>query len=286
MTDRIWKLAHGRDIALGSRAVIMGVVNVTPDSFSDGGRHLDPARAVDHAKRMIGEGASIIDLGGESTRPGGDAVGAEEEQRRVLPVIARLAAETDVLISVDTYRSETARRAIDAGAHIVNDVWGLQRDPQIAGLAAARGAGLVIMHNGRDRFRLDDQIDDQAAFLGRSLEIADAAGVPRERIVLDPGFGFAKDVDDNLALIARFAELHRFGLPLLAGVSRKRFLGHVTGRTEAAERDVATAAANVALRLRGADIFRVHDVAIHRDALAVADAIVAAGIAARNRACT
>lgn len=274
MDERLWKLANGREIALGRRAVIMGVLNVTPDSFSDGGQFLDPGRAVDQALAMAAAGAAIVDVGGESTRPGAAPVGPEEEQRRLLPVVTRLAAESEVLISVDTYRFDTARKALEAGAHIVNDIWGLQREPDIAALAAARGAGLVVMHNGRDRVRLADPIADQFAFLERSLAIADRAGVPRERVVLDPGFGFAKDVSDNLALVARFGELRALGMPLLVGVSRKRFVGSIAGRAEAVDRDLATAAVNVALRLRGADIFRVHDVAINRDALAVADAIL------------
>lgn len=274
-----WRLAHGRDIVLGPRGVIMGIVNVTPDSFSDGGRYAGVNDAVETAMAMVADGARILDIGGESTRPGAAAVDADEEQRRVLPVIetlaSRLAGRTDVAISVDTYRAGTAEKALSAGAHIVNDVWGLQREPEIASVAARFGAGVCIMHTGRERERLPDPIDDQKAFLEASLEIAAGAGLSRESLVLDPGFGFAKEtVEANVSLMRRFAELHQFGLPLLAGTSRKRFLGTLTGR-EAAERDVATAASTAILRMAGAAIFRVHNVAINRDALAVADAMIA-----------
>lgn len=274
MTSIRWQLAHGRHIELGERALVMGILNVTPDSFSDGGLFDAPRRALDQAQRMIAEGARIIDVGGESTRPGAAPVSAAEEQDRVLPIISALAKSGDVLISVDTYREETARLAVAAGAHIVNDVWGLQREPAIARVAAATGAGLIIMHTGRERDKLPDVIDDQMSFLSRSLEIAGQAGVSDAQIVLDPGFGFAKDAEENLQLMARFSELSQLGYPLLAGTSRKRFVGHVTGR-DAAERDVGTAATSVILRMKGAHIFRVHNVAINVDALAFADAMLA-----------
>ncbi|TCN18906.1 dihydropteroate synthase [Sinorhizobium americanum] len=269
----IWPLAHGRTLELGPRGVLMAIINVTPDSFSDGGRFADAAAAVDVAMRAIEDGAAILDIGGESTRPDADPVDAAEEQSRILPVIEALASRTNAIISVDTYRAETARLAVEAGAHIVNDVHGLQREPAIAEVAAETGAGLCIMHTGRDRQKLDDVIEDQFQFLNRSLEIASEAGVARDRIVLDPGYGFAKDADENLELMARFAELHRFGLPFLVGTSRKRFIGAVTGR-DAKDRDAGTAATTALLRIAGAAIFRVHDVAINRDALAVADAML------------
>ncbi|MGO4451725.1 dihydropteroate synthase [Phyllobacterium sp. TAF24] len=271
--QREWRLAHGRSLTLGPVSVIMGVLNVTPDSFSDGGLHLALDKAIEGARAMIAEGAAIIDVGGESTRPGATRVDPKTEQSRVLPVIEALAKETDVLISVDTYREETARLAVAAGAHIVNDVWGVQREPAIADLAAKTGAGLVIMHTGRERERDPDVIVDQFAFLNRSLEIAKLAGVAHDQIVLDPGFGFAKETEENLALIRRFGELKAFGYPFLAGTSRKRFLGAVTGR-EADERDAATAATSAILRLAGADVFRVHDVKTNRDALVMTDAIL------------
>jgi dihydropteroate synthase len=254
----------------------MGILNVTPDSFSDGGLHASAVAAVAQAKAMLEEGATIIDVGGESTRPNAEPVSAIEEQRRVLPVIEALVGAPDILISIDTYREETARLAVRAGAHIVNDVWGLQREPDIAKVAAETGAGLCIMHTGRGRELLPDPIEDQRQFLRRSLEIAARAGIVREAIVLDPGFGFAKEeTSNNIVLMARFRELLELGYPMMVGASRKRFLGAITGR-DAPERDVATAATSALLRMAGADIFRVHNVAFNRDALAVADAMLAA----------
>ncbi len=253
----------------------MGILNVTPNSFSDGGRFDTPDKAIRQARRMVEEGAAIVDVGGESTGPKSEPIGAAEEQARALPVIEALADWGKALISIDTYREETARLAVAAGAHIVNDVWGLQREPGIARVAAETGAGLVVMHTGRERQRLADPIEDQVFFLEKSLEIARAAGIGEDRIVLDPGFGFAKEtVEANMDLIARFEELHALGFPLMAGTSRKRFLGAVTGR-EAPERGAGTAATSVILRLKGAQLFRVHDVAINVDALAVADAMLA-----------
>ena len=271
-----WALAHGRHLELGPRGILMAIVNVTPDSFSDGGRFDSADRAVVQAILCLEQGAEIVDIGGESTRPGAAPVTAAEEQDRILPVIEALSGTTDAIISVDTYRAQTARLAIAAGAHIVNDVHGLQREPGIARVAAETGAGLCIMHTGRDREKLPDVVEDQYLFLGRSLEIAREAGVKREAMVLDPGFGFAKETDENLELMARFGELFGFELPILAGTSRKRFIGAVTGR-EAAERDAGTAATTALLRVAGAAVFRVHDVAINRDALAMADAMLAAG---------
>lgn len=270
-----WQLAHGRVLELGPRGVLMAVINVTPDSFSDGGRFAEAGAAVDAALRAVEAGAEILDIGGESTRPDAEPVSAGEEQARILPVISAIAGQSRAVISVDTYRVETARLAVEAGAHIVNDVHGLQREPAIATVAAETGAGLCIMHTGRDREKLPDVIEDQFHFLERSLQIATDADVPREQVVLDPGFGFAKDTDENLELMARFGELHRFRLPILVGTSRKRFLGAVTAQ-EAQDRDVGTAATTALLRTAGAAIFRVHDVAINRDALAVSDAMLAA----------
>ncbi len=254
---------------------MVGILNVTPDSFSDGGQFAAPDHAAAQARRMVEEGAAVIDIGGESTRPGASPVTSREEQARILPVIAALAGTCEALISVDTYREETARLAVAAGAHIVNDVWGLQREPGIARVAAETGAGLVIMHTGRERQKLPDVIDDQFFFLKRSLEIASRSGVKDDHIVLDAGFGFAKETaEENLDLMARFSELKALGFPLMAGTSRKRFIGTVTGR-EAGARAAGTAATSVILRLKGADLFRVHDVAINVDALAIADAMLA-----------
>ncbi|MBZ9700669.1 MULTISPECIES: dihydropteroate synthase [unclassified Mesorhizobium] len=283
MTARRWQLAHGRHLDLGDKAVVVGILNVTPDSFSDGGLFDAAETALVQARRMLGEGALVVDVGGESTRPGASAITAGEEQARILPVIEALAGSGEVLISVDTYRAETARLAVAAGAHIVNDVWGLQREPDIARIAAETGAGLIIMHTGRDRRKLPDVIADQFAFLEKSLEIARRHGIADDHIVLDAGFGFAKETaEDNLDLMARFSELNALGFPLMAGTSRKRFIGTVTGR-DAAERGAGTAATSVILRLKGADLFRVHDVAINVDALAVADAMLARETAASER---
>ena len=274
-TPFLWTVAHDRSLELGSVGRIMAIVNVTPDSFSDGGQYIQTSTAVQHALDCFSKGAAIADIGGESTRPGAAPVTPDEERERVLPVIGSLAGQVDGLISIDTYRAHTAERAIAAGAHIINDVHGLQREPDIARVAAETGAGLCIMHTGRGRNKRPDVIEDQRAFFEVSLEIAAKAGVKNSQIVLDPGFGFAKETaEENLELMQRFEELHAFGLPLLAGTSRKRFLGAVTGHV-ADKRDVATAATTAILRIKGAALFRVHDVAINKDALAVTDAMMA-----------
>lgn len=270
-----WRLAHGRQLELGPRAVIVGILNLTPDSFSDGGSYRSLDEAAAQARRMAREGAVVIDVGGESTKPGATAISEREEQARVLPLIEALAADDDILISIDTYRADTARRAIASGAHIVNDVWGLQRDRAIASVVAETGAGVIAMHTGRNRNKVPDPIEDQLTFLRQSLDVARRAGIDAERIVLDPGFGFAKETtEENIDLMLRFEELHALGQPLMAGTSRKRFIGAATGRAPA-ERGVGTAATSAILRLKGAALFRVHDVAINRDALAIADAMLA-----------
>lgn len=269
-----WELAHGRRLTLGARAVVMGILNVTPDSFSDGGRFLDASRATAHGLRMIEDGAGIVDVGGESSRPGADGITAAEEEDRVLPVVEALARQ-GAIVSIDTWRAGTARLALAAGAHIVNDIWGLQRDPDMPGVIAAARGGVVVMHNSRQRVVEPDVIADQRTFLRRSLALAQAAGIGAGQIVIDPGFGFGKErPETNIDLMRRVAELHELGHPILAGTSRKRFLGSITGR-EAAGRDAATAATSVILRLKGAAVFRVHDVRSNVDALAVADAVLA-----------
>lgn len=272
--SRLWTLAHGRSLELGPRGRLMGILNVTPDSFSDGGRYASTKAAVEAALAFVDEGAAIIDVGGESTAPDAKPVDKTTEQERVLPVVAELSRRSDVLISIDTYRSDTARRALDVGAHIINDVWGLQRDAAMADTALSCGAGVCIMHTGRGRDKASDVIDDQLRFLGRSLDMARAAGLSDSAIVLDPGFGFAKDARENVELIARFQELQTLGFPLAVGTSRKRFVGAISGR-ELADRDAATAATTVLLRMLGADIFRVHNVSLNRDALAMTDAVLA-----------
>lgn len=280
--NSVWRLAHGRSLTLGDRGHIMAIVNVTPDSFSDGGRYVDVASAVSHGLSCVGDGASILDIGGESTRPGAAAVTAEEEQDRILPVIEKLARETDALISVDTYRAGTARLAIAAGAHIVNDVYGLRFDPQMAHVVSETGAGVCIMYTarGRDDHR-EDIIEDERMFFSQSLDMAKAAEIGDDAIILDPGFGFLQNLEQDTELMARCGELHSFGFPLLVGTSRKRFVGAVAMRDVATERDFATAATTAMLRLAGASIFRVHNVSANLDALRMADAVIEAGYAVK-----
>jgi len=261
---------------------LMGVVNVTPDSFSDGGRFLDHDRAIAHGRALAAEGAAILDVGGESTRPGAAPVGAEEEERRVIPVIEALAADRGAAVSVDTMKLGVARRALESGATYVNDVTAFRHEPGIAALVAEHGARCCLMHmlgeprTMQDDPRYDDVVADVKAFLEERLAFAVAQGVPEDRIDLDPGIGFGKTLAHNLELLRRLPELAAIGRPLVIGVSRKSFLGRITGREAPAEREVATAAANVLAFERGATIFRVHDVAASRDALAVAAATLAA----------
>jgi dihydropteroate synthase len=275
--NNAWRLAHGRSLTLGEVGHVMAIVNVTPDSFSDGGCYIDVESAVRHGLSCVCDGASILDVGGESTRPGAATVTAAEEQDRILPVIERLAQETDALISVDTYRAETARLAISAGAHIVNDVYGLRHDREMADVVSESGAGLCIMYTARGRDDLlEDIIEDEVMFFGQSLDTAKVAGIADDAIVLDPGFGFVQRREQDNELMARCRELHTLGFPLLVGTSRKRFVGAITSREVATERDFATAATTAMLRLAGASIFRVHNVAANLDALRMADAILEA----------
>jgi dihydropteroate synthase len=259
----------------------MGVVNITPDSFSDGGRYLDADAACRRAERLVLEGADLLDFGGESTRPGSDPVPAAEEIRRVVPVIEGIAG-LGVPLSVDTSKAEVARAALDAGAVIVNDVTALG-DPAMAALVAESGAGLVLMHmRGRPKTMQDDPVYEDLmgevrGFLGERRDRAEAAGVARDRIALDPGIGFGKRLEHNLELLSRLPEIAALGSPVLVGASRKRFLARLTGVTEPADRVSGSTAAAVAARMRGAAVLRVHDVAETREALAVADAVLRAG---------
>jgi dihydropteroate synthase len=255
----------------------MGVVNVTPDSFSDGGVHLDPAVAVAAARRMAGEGAALVDVGGESTRPGSAGVTAGEELRRIVPVLEQLAG---MPVSVDTTKAEVARRALELGAELVNDVTALRGDPELAGVVAGSGAYLCLMHmQGEPRTmqtdpRYDDVVSEVAAFLEERLAFAVAQGIPEERICLDPGFGFGKTVEHNLELLRRLDELVALGRPLLVGLSRKRALGRLLGDPDATTgTTAASVGAAVAAFDRGAAIFRVHDVRPHVEALTVAAAV-------------
>jgi dihydropteroate synthase len=251
----------------------MGILNVTPDSFSDGGRFVDVETAVFHGVRLVDEGAAILDVGGESTRPTAEPVPAELEQARVLPVVAALAAGVATPISIDTYKASVAAAAIESGASIVNDVWGFQRDADMARVVAATGAAAVLMHN---RAAVDPAVDivaDMLAFLSRSIDIALAAGVAEDKLWVDPGFGFGKTPEQNLIAVRRLGALKALGRPVLLGVSRKSTIGRVTGQRVAADRLAGSIAAGLAGVAAGADALRVHDVAPHVQALKVWRAI-------------
>ena len=260
---------------------IMGVVNVTPDSFSDGGLYVEPETAIAHGLELAAEGAAIIDVGGESTRPGALPVEAEEELDRVLPVIEGLmTARTDAQISIDTSKASVASRALDAGATFVNDVTALRGDPEMVSLVASSGADVCLMHMlGEPRTmqedpRYEDVVSEVKAFLEDRLQFAVQGGVAEERILLDPGIGFGKTADHNLELIDRLDEIVALGRPVAVGASRKSFIGRVTGREDPFERVPGTVAVNVLAYERGARVFRVHDVAPSYDALAMAAATV------------
>ncbi len=257
--------------APGGRVRVMGIVNVTPDSFSGDGIPGDPEAAVRRGLQMVAEGADMIDVGGESTRPGHQPVSAAEELDRVLPVVRRLATEAGVPVSIDTWKLEVAEAAVEAGATIVNDVWGLRRSPGIAGLAARTGAGLVLMHN-QEGHRYGDLLGEIEAGLQRSLQVARDAGVPREWIALDPGIGFGKTAEMNLVVLRHLDRLAGLGQALLVGTSRKSHLGRLFGQ-EGDERVWGTAATVTASVLRGADVVRVHDVAAMVRVVRVAEAL-------------
>jgi dihydropteroate synthase len=272
-----WKTAC-RELSL-DRPLIMGILNVTPDSFSDGGRFLDPHRAAERALEMEAEGADIIDIGGESTRPGAPQVPAAEELRRISPVIEQLRGRLSCPISVDTWKGEVARGALAAGAEIINDISGFGFDPAMAPLAAGSGAGVVLMHTRgtpdmmQSHACYEDLLGEVSAELRCSLDRAVSAGVERERIVIDPGIGFAKDAAGNLEILRRLREFTSLGLPLLVGTSRKSFIGKTLGR-ETVERMAGTAATVALAVANGASILRVHDVRAMRDAADMAHAIV------------
>jgi dihydropteroate synthase len=294
-----WRL-RTRKLRLGARTLVMGVVNVTPDSFSDGGLYLEPERAVEHALRLLDEGADLLDLGAESTRPGSlagevdsAAVSAEEEQARLLPVLeAVLRARPGTIVSADTYKAATARAAVAAGAEIVNDVSGFAWDKQMAPTCAELGCGVVLMHTrGRpEEWKTQPVLAGEALLplvregLAASLRVALDAGIAAEAVVLDPGYGFGKRFDENYGLLARQAELLALGRPLMAGVSRKSFLartlsglpGYAPGKVEGDARETASIAALVAAVLHGASMVRVHQVRAAVEAAAIADAVLAA----------
>ncbi len=272
-----WQIA-GRVIELSS-PVVMGVLNVTPDSFSDGGRYHDRESALRRLQELVEEGADIIDVGGESTRPGSLTISEDEELQRVLPVIKAAAKQSDVTLSIDTTKAKVARAALDAGAEIINDISGLRFDPEIAPLAARTGAGLVLMHiRGRPRtmqqdIHYDDLMGEIVSELGASASQALAAGCDRAQLVVDPGIGFGKTAEQNLVLINELGRISTLGYPVLVGPSRKSFIGHMLG-LDIDERLEPTIAACVVALLRGARIFRVHDVRPARRALDMAEAII------------
>ena len=256
---------------------LMGVVNVTPDSFSDGGLYLDAEAAIRHGEELVGDGAVILDVGGESTRPGAEPVDQAEELRRVAPVVAGLAGKATV--SIDTSKAAVAEAAIETGAEIVNDVTALRGDPEMAALCAERGVGVVLMHmpgsprTMQDDPRYGDVVDDVRAFLGERTEAAVAAGIDEERIWVDPGIGFGKTLKHNLELLRRLGELRELGRPLVIGASRKSFIGRVDG-SEVEDRIGGSIASSVLAAAEGADVLRIHDVAEMAQALRVAEAIL------------
>jgi dihydropteroate synthase len=257
---------------------VMGIVNVTPDSFSDGGEFLDADAAIAHGRQLAAEGAGILDVGGESTRPGAQAVSAEEELRRVDPVVERLAVG-EVPVSIDTSKLAVAEAALGAGAAIVNDVTALRAEPELAGLCAERGADVVLMHMLGDPRTMqedptyDDVVDDVRAFLAERIDFATAEGIDEERIWVDPGIGFGKTVEHNLELLRRLGELAELGRPIVVGTSRKSFIGKLTG-APVDRRLGGTIASSVLAYANGADVLRVHDVGPVREAQVVAEAIL------------
>ncbi|MCU0241017.1 MAG: dihydropteroate synthase [Vicinamibacteria bacterium] len=277
---RPYRLAlRDREVQLGERTLVMGVLNVTADSFSDGGRYLSPEAAITHGLRLFAAGADIVDVGGQSSRPqGAQLVSAEEEQRRVVPVIAGLRQRQAGLISIDTFRASVAGAALDAGADLINDISALRLDPQMAALAASRRAGLILMHSRgafaalHDSPHYSDVMGEVSRELRAAMAQAETAGVAREALILDPGIGFSKNAAHSLEVMRRLTELHALNRPILVGPSRKSFIGHVTGAP--AERRLFGTAAAVALSIQsGAHIVRVHDVLEIREVARVSDAI-------------
>jgi dihydropteroate synthase len=275
----IWKI-RDREIDLSRRALVMGIINATPDSFSDGGSFLDPQAALAHGLRMVAEGAEILDVGGESTRPGAQAVSADEEIQRVLPVIRALRRESQVLISIDTSKAAVAQAALDAGADIINDVTGLRGDPDMSALATSSKAGVVIMHmQGEPRTMqvspaYEDVVSEVGEFFRHSLAGAIASGIDPMCIALDPGIGFGKSPEHNRRLLAELSAFFGLGRPLLVGVSRKSFLGWLSGSAAMDDRFWPGVALTSLCRERGARILRVHDVKPHTEALRMTEAII------------
>jgi dihydropteroate synthase len=275
----IWRI-QGIDHDLSKRGMIMGIVNVTPDSFSDGGRFLDTGRAVEHALKLISEGADILDIGGESTRPGAEPVAAAEELRRVLPVIRAVRSETKTLISIDTMKASVARAAVEAGADIINDVTGLRGDPAMLRAASECDAGLVIMHmigtpqTMQKLPQYDDVVREVQTYFDARLHSLENAGIHPERLVLDPGFGFGKTLGHNISLMRSLPELSVNGRPLLVGVSRKSMIGRLLEAEDLEDRDWPTVALTAHARELGARVVRVHDVKPNVHAMRMTEAIL------------
>lgn len=262
---------RGKEIEIGKRTYIMGILNMTPDSFSDGGKYNTLEKGMDRALKMIEDGADIIDVGGESSRPGYEPVTAEEELRRVKDIVKKL-QEVNTIVSVDTMKSRVAEESLKNGAHIINDIWGLQKDSDMAKVVADYGAGVVIMHNS-DIAEYDDVVKDVISFLEKSIDIALKAGIRKENIMIDPGIGFGKTLQHNLTLMKRLDELQVLGFPILLGTSRKSMIGHVL-KLDVNERVEGTAA-TVAIGIsKGADIVRVHDIKEMRRVAKMTDAMV------------
>ncbi|HWP34786.1 MAG TPA: dihydropteroate synthase [Thermodesulfobacteriota bacterium] len=272
-------LPSGKRLTLGERPLVMGILNVTPDSFSDGGRYLDPEAAVAHARAMVAAGADLLDIGGESTRPGSRPVDEAEERRRVLPVIARLARELEVPLSLDTYKAAVAEAGLAAGADLVNDVTALRADPALGRVAARYGAPVVLMHATGLPGTFHDPALRGAPLaavlegLAAAIARAEGAGIRPERILVDPGLGFGKTPEENLALVREVPQLKRLGKPVVIGPSRKSFLAHALGEADMAAREVGTAAAIAIAVFQGAEVVRVHEVATMRRVARVAHAI-------------
>lgn len=264
---------QGRELELGKRTLIMGILNVTPDSFSDGGDFASADTALARVRKMIEEGADIIDVGGESSRPGHQRITEEEELRRVIPVIRRIREESDILISLDTIRSRVAEEALKAGANIINDIWGLQLDKDMAEVARRYDAPVVVMHNQDGTDYEGDIIDSMKEFFSKSLKIADEAGLRRDQIILDPGFGFGKTAQQNLDLMPRISELLCLDYPILLGTSRKSMINLVLDLPPK-DRVEGTIATTVLGIVQGVDIVRVHDVLENARAAAMTDACV------------
>ena len=266
--------SKNKKIELGKRTLIMGILNVTTDSFSDGGDYADIEKAVARAKEMAAEGADIIDIGGMSTRPGHEDISIELEMERVIPVIKRMSAELDTIISIDTYRYEVAEKALENGADIINDVWGLQYDKgEMAAVAAKYDVPVIVMHNQNGTHYEKDIMVSMREFFEKSFKIAEENGLSKDKIVIDPGIGFGKDMEQNLEVLHRMGEIRDIA-PILLGTSRKRFIGALLNGLPPKERAEGTVATTVAGIERGADIVRVHDVLENKRAALVADAII------------